>query len=201
MMGMLVRPWFALICLAACSPNPEAMQRDSARRTQDNRDRAVARATRDLSLTPATLPARMVEAYGPPPEEGAPQPVVRVRAPNAGLQGSEQIVDVPATAATPAHLALVVQTCISSDGCGCSLSQEYVAGTDRDGRLVILRVRPIAHTEVVKKPGSCGYGCGMQVPPPPATVLTLPSEDVRLVDVSYDLHRVEVTCEHPMPMP
>jgi hypothetical protein len=171
---MPVRPWFVLICLTACAHDPEVMRQDAARRTADNRGRAVDRAMRDASLTRVDLPTEMVDAWMRPPDEAAPPPVVRLRAPAAGLQGGEQIVDLPASAAGPGH---------------------------RDGRLVILRVRPIAHTEVVKRAGTCGYGCGMQAPPPPITFISLPSDDVRLLDVPYDLHRVEVTCEHPMPMP
>lgn len=94
--------------------------------------------------------------------------------------------------------------CMRGSSCGCTTEMRYFFGKAADGHIEILEPKPNVHTRIVKRPGSCGYGCGQPSPPQPPAYYELPVNDMKLVEfveVPFELWDVVVTCEHPMARP
>lgn len=94
--------------------------------------------------------------------------------------------------------------CMRGGSCGCTMEMRYFFGKAADGHIEILEPKPNVHTRIVKRPGSCGEGCGQPSPPQPPAYYELPVSDMKLVEfveVPFELWDVVVTCEHPIARP
>jgi hypothetical protein len=181
--------WLFAIGAAACGASAASLHEQAARDNPRARDAALARFAHGRTLAPIDLP---VIGVAPPNGQTTSTPI-----------GDKGLVAVPgANAAAPA-LGFAEDACASGDSCHCVVSAEYHAWTEGD-RIVIARMVPDVAIHEVKRAGSCGFGCGIQPPPPPVTIVSLGSIDpakVEIADVHYPYDEVVETCDHPIPAP
>jgi len=188
------RTALCLVVLAACAASAAELRHDAARDNPQRRDDALARFARGKHLTPIQPPiAGERDPYGRDAAIGTPIPGA----------GRGRLLALPAAGDAPAQVGFVETTCETGDSCGCDVGAEYRYYADGDRRIVV-HLAPEIHVHTVTRSGSCGFGCGMQAPPPPSPVRALgpvaPSA-VEVVDVPYRYDRVVETCDHPMPLP
>lgn len=146
-------------------------------------------------LTALAVEMRTIEPYGGGGDDQTP--VAKPVPADAGFTAGEQLVD-----AGDGKLGIV--TPMTECSCECRPNATYDVATNAKGEIVVLRLSARQHVETVKLSGSCGEGCGTQPPPIPGSLIALPVSDpalVRIVDVVYDEYTVDVTCEHPIPVP
>lgn len=189
----------ALAALAGCATTRADADR-KVERAQDRSARSFVIAKqgylRDHGLTRIVVETRVDDSYGRPPQPDVPAPVALPVPADHGFSG-ETLIQLDADT-----IGLV--TPVTQCSCDCEPSATYDVGQDKAGRIVVLRLAAREHVETVTLSGNCGEGCGTPMPPIPGSILVLPVSDptlVSIVDVTYDEYTVNVTCDHPTPVP
>jgi hypothetical protein len=184
-----MRTALCLLTVAACGASAASLHDDAERDNPRAKDAALARFVHGRTLVPLDLPV-IGTAPGSGTVTGTPI-------------GDRGLVAVPSSAVASPALGFTESSCASGDSCHCAVGAEYHAYTEGD-RIVIARMVPDVAIHEVKKPGSCGFGCGVQPPPPPVTIVSLGSIDpsqVEIADVHYHYDEIVETCDHPEPLP
>jgi hypothetical protein len=184
-----MRTALCLLCVAACGASAASWHEEAERNNPRAKDAALARFARGRALAPIDLPVIGTEQFE--------------AASTAATPLGRGLVAVPSAHVAAPALGFEESSCASGDSCGCDVSAEYHAYTEGD-RIVIARMVPDIEVHRIVRSGECGEGCGVQAPPPAATIVSLGSIDpanVEIADVHYHYDHVVETCEHPMPRP
>ncbi len=198
--------------LLGCGPSLSQATRD-AQSFNVETEQKLTRRIADAG-TPLTLGTVQIRIAGGTPDPHAPSgapPSTAPLATPAATAGALGLVEGEKLYRVGDELAFVGGVCVATATCesSCVRSAEYRYARATDGRVVILRLRPIFDTVRVKVP-DCGDECGGNPPGPephPPAIVTgvllkaRALDQVAVRDVAYPVRLVRAWCSHPEPRP
>jgi len=164
--------------------------------SSDNLDESIAHALKSMQL----------EAISIQPMAQGPEPAMIGDGPEAKYtwKSADGIGGLLESKGKKENIIFAGNRCMLGGGCSCEREMAYSFGKAANGHIVVLVPNPNVHEQIVMRPGSCGTGCGQPSPPLPPVYFELPVNAIGLVEfasVPFEVNKVVVTCEHPLPRP